>query len=336
MKADSNLSRREFLHKAAQLGITASALMLGTACASPQSDVSLPAVTDPTPVLSPVLSPTPSPNSSPSVAIKAADLVVARGNSPQAITEAAIEALGGITRFVKRGDVVVVKPNICASRKPEYAATTNPEVIETIVRLCLGAGAKTVLVFDGPFDGINTAYDQTGIAAAAQRAGVQIQKMSSLKYKKVNVPDGRALKSVQVYDDMLTANVIINVPIAKNHELATLTLGMKNMMGVVLDRQSFHGALGQKVADLNTIVRAHLTIVDAVRILTANGPTGGNLRDVKQLNTVIASADIVAADSFATTLFGKKGADIDYIRRAAEMGLGEIDLKKLNIREISV
>lgn len=244
--------------------------------------------------------------------------------------------LGGINRFVKSGDVVVIKPNICASRRPEYAATTNPEVVETLVRLCLGAGAKSVRVFDGPFTGINTAYEESGIAAAATRAGGRIDKMSSLKYKKVEVSKGKALKSVQIYDDILSADVVINVPIAKDHELARLTLGMKNMMGVITDRGSLHGALGQKLADLATVARAHLTVVDAVRILTAHGPTGGNLRDVRQTNTVIASVDIVAADSFATGLFGMTGKDIDYIRRGAEMGLGEIDLNKLNIREVRV
>ena len=139
-----------------------------------------------------------------------------------------------------------------------------------------------------------------------------------------------------VYGDILDADLVINVPIAKTHGGARLTLAMKNLMGVVQDRGSFHArGLHQCIADL--LRRApQLTVVDAIRILTANGPTGGNLDDVKRLDTVIASADVVAADAYAAGLFGMKPGAMDHIRLAAEMGLGRMDLDAIKIEEIGV
>jgi uncharacterized protein (DUF362 family) len=145
------------------------------------------------------------------------------------------------------------------------------------------------------------------------------------------------LRSSSVYGDILDADTVINVPIAKNHGSATLTLGMKNLMGVIQDRNTLHArGLHQAIADLNSAVRPQLTIVDAVRILTANGPTGGSLDDVKRLDTIIASPDVVAADAYAASLFGMKPADVKYIKLGAEMGLGTMDLGNVRIEEIAV
>ena len=164
-----------------------------------------------------------------------------------------------------------------------------------------------------------------------------MEAMSNMKYRDVQIPQGKRLKQWKVYGDIQDADVVINVPIAKNHSGATLTLGMKNLMGVVLDRNGMHSrGLHQSIADINTVIRPQLTVVDAIRILTNNGPTGGNLNDVKKLDTVIASADVVAADAFATTLFNMKPADIDYIRFGNEMGLGKMDLKSMKIEQVSV
>ena len=263
-------------------------------------------------------------------------LAVARGGSPAEITKRAIAALGGIEHFVDSGDDVIIKPNICvAYHTYEYAATTNPEVVATLVSLCLGAGAEKVRVMDYPFGGsAEDAYARSGIEEAVTAAGGQMEQMAKMKYKKAPIPDGRDLKEWLVYQDVLEADVFVNVPIAKHHNLARLSLGMKNLLGVVLDRNKYHRNLGQRLADLTSLVYPTLTVVDAVRILVDHGPTGGSLEDVKQMETVIASHDPVAADSYAATLFGLAGADIPYVKAAAEMGLGEMDLSSLKIEEI--
>ena len=271
----------------------------------------------------------------------AAYVAVARGAGadPAELTRRAIAALGGIERFVKPGADVIIKPNICnAYHGPEYASTTNPDVVAAIVALCLGAGATRVRVMDFPFGGSAQAgYESSGIAAAVKAAGGEMDTMNRLKFNKTAIPQGKILRSSNIYSDILDADTVINIPIAKTHGSATLTLGMKNLMGVIQGRNALHArGLHQCIADLNSAVRPQLTVVDAYRMLMANGPTGGNLDDVKQANTVIASADVVAADAYAATLFGMKPEAIGYIKLGAAMGLGTLDLKTLRIEEIAV
>jgi len=247
--------------------------------------------------------------------------------------------VGGIERYVKQGADVIIKPNICnAYHGPEYASTTNPEVVAAIVALCLGAGAKRVRVMDFPFGGTaQNAYSTSGVAAAVEAAGGQMELMNALKYQAVEIPNAQALSQTQIYADILNADTVINVPIAKHHSQATLTLGLKNLMGTVKDRGALHSrGLHKSIVDLATVVRPQLTVIDATRILVANGPTGGNLNDVRQMDTIIAGADVVAADAYAATLFGKTGADIAYIRMANERGLGTMDLTSIRIEEISL
>ena len=264
-------------------------------------------------------------------------LAVARGSSPTANVEAALRAIGGIERFVQSGNDVIVKPNICvAYHTPEYAATTNPEVVAALVRLCLGAGARRVRVMDQPFGGTaEEAYNRSGIAGAVQSAGGEMEIMAGMKFASVAIPGGQDITEWPVYRDALDADVLINVPIAKTHDLAVLTLGMKNLMGLIEDRGGLHPNLAQRLADLTTLFRPALTVVDATRILVANGPSGGNLEDVRQTQTVIASHDIVAADAYAATLFGLTAADIPATRAGAAMGLGTLDLAVIRIEEIS-
>jgi uncharacterized protein (DUF362 family) len=199
------------------------------------------------------------------------------------------------------------------------------------------AGAQRVRVMDNPFGGsTEKAYTNSGIQEEVHAAGGEMEAMSSIKYRSTDIPDGLDITRWQVYGDILDADVLINVPIAKHHSLAKLTLGMKNLMGIIQSPSKFHINLGQRIADLTSLIRPTLTVVDAVRILKSHGPTGGNLEDVEKTDTVIASHDSIAADSYAATLFGLTGADISAIRAGANMGLGTIDLDTIKIEEMFV
>ena len=265
-------------------------------------------------------------------------LAVARGADPAAITQRALAALGGIERFVKSGSDVVIKPNICVDYHPaEYAATTNPTVVATLVTMCLGAGAKRVRVMDMPFGGTpESAYNVTGIADAVKQAGGEMEVMSRVKFVNTTIPQGKDITAWEIYQDILKADVLINVPIAKHHSLARLSLGGKNLLGTVSKPSNIHRNLDQRIADLASLIRPTLSVVDAVRILKNHGPTGGSLNDVEQTNTIIASHDLVAADAYAATLFGKTGTGIAYIKACADMGLGTLDLKSVKVEEINV
>lgn len=352
----NEIDRREFIRRMMILGFSATAATsLLAQCGAKPAPTAVPTLV---PTLAPTTAPTGAPTlqpqsptsepaqtaaptperSTPTPAAGDGYLSVVRGDSPTALVQAAIKAIGGIERFVKPGNDVIVKPNICvAYHGPEYAATTNPEVVAALVSLCLGAGARRVRVMDYPFGGTaEQAYAKSGIADAVKAAGGQMEVMAQMKFQDAAIPQGKDLKQIRIFRDALDADVFINVPIAKDHGLARLTLGMKNLLGVIWARSNMHRNMGQRIAELTSLVRPTLTVVDAVRILMANGPTGGNLNDVKRANTIIASHDIVAADAYATRLFGLKPSDIAYITAAADMGLGTMDLKGVKVEEISV
>jgi uncharacterized protein (DUF362 family) len=282
----------------------------------------------------------PSPNSSPTETNETSpDLVVVRGGEPEDLVRHALAALGGMQRFVASGQTVVVKPNICTDYHTyEYAATTNPWVVGTLVKMAFEAGASTVKVFDFPFGGTSEhAYVKSGIQEQVEAAGGEMLLMPSFKYVDASLPNAVYMKQTRVFDEIIKTDVLINVPIAKHHGEARLTLGMKNMMGLVLDRGYMHTRLGQCIADLNTLIRPQLTVIDAVRILTRNGPSGGDLSYVKKMDTVIASTDIVAADSYAASLlFDVDPLSLAYIKAGLDLGLGRADFETLTIKEIAL
>jgi len=264
----------------------------------------------------------------------APDIVISKGTSPAQITKAAIRALGGMSRFVSRGDVVLVKPNMAFDRKPELAATTNPEVVATLVRLCLEAGAKEVKVFDNPMEDPRRAYVSSGIMAAAKGAGATVSYMDERRFRQMNLK-GEVLKSWEVYQEAMEVDKVINCPILKQHTTARLTMGMKNLMGLIGgDRARIHWHLEQAIVDLAAFFKPTLVVLDAIRILTANGPQGGSLKYVKQLNTVAAGTDQVAIDAMGAKLFGLNPAEMAHLPIAAKRGLGRMDLTKLRIKEV--
>jgi uncharacterized protein (DUF362 family) len=266
------------------------------------------------------------------------DLVIAHGTGkpPAVITKAAIDSFGGIRKFISRGDVVVIKPNIGWDRLPEQAANTNPEVVATIVKLCFEAGAKKVKVFDRSVNDPRRCYKQSGIADAVSPLGAELSYIDDRRFSDISIK-GQVLKSWPLYRDVFEADKIINVPIAKHHGLAKLTMAMKNWMGIMGgERGRIHQKIGESLADICLVVKPSLTVLDAVRILTANGPQGGSLNDVKRIDTIVVSADQVAVDSYGATLFGMKGSDLSYVKAGATIGIGTMDLSKLKIKNLNV
>jgi uncharacterized protein (DUF362 family) len=291
------------------------------------------------PTVSPMTKPTETLNTRQPTPVGSPDLAVAHGgDDPEILVRRAISALGGIEQFVPKGAKVVIKPNICtAYHSYEYASTTNPWVVAALVKLCLEAGAGNVSVMDYPFGGTaEQAYNISGIQEQVEAAGGNMLVMSRLKFNDTKIPSGKKITKWPVYEDVLKADVFINVPIAKDHGLTRLTLGMKNLMGVVQNREGLHSSIGQRLADLTSLVYPTLTVVDSIRILLSGGPTGGNLDAVKKMDTIIAGRDIVATDSYAAGLFGIEPDKISYIKAGAAMGLGRSDVQNLKIEEITV
>ncbi|HTZ18347.1 MAG TPA: DUF362 domain-containing protein [Dissulfurispiraceae bacterium] len=263
------------------------------------------------------------------------DIIVATGANPGRITRAAVDALGGMKRFISKGDVVVVKPNIGWDRLPEHAATTNPDVVAAVVLMCFEAGAKKVKVFDRTVNDPRRCYIQSGIYQAARNAGADVSYVDERRFKDTAI-NGLALKTWPLYEDILNADKVINVPVAKHHSLSKLTMSMKNWMGIMGgSRSQIHQRIDESLVDVSRAIKPALTVLDAVRILTRNGPQGGNPADVKKLDTVVVGIDQVAVDSYGATLFGMKGSDLGYVRIADKSGLGTMDLSKVRIKKIS-
>lgn len=263
-------------------------------------------------------------------------LAVAHGPSPTAITKAAIEAIGGIGRFVHRGDRVVVKPNIGWDRTMEQAANTNPEVVAAIVRLCVDAGAKSVLVMDNTCNDARRCYLRSGISEAAKGAGAKVDFFEEERTRRMAIR-GEKLQEWAVHPAFVEADVRINVPIAKHHGLAGLTLGMKNWLGAIGGpRNRLHQEMDLSVVDLAAFFKPQLTVIDGVRILLRGGPQGGNLDDVQRLDTVIASADPVAAELRGASLHGWGLSQAPHIAMAEERSLGRASWKEAEERRIEV
>ncbi len=265
------------------------------------------------------------------------EVAVAVGDDAAANTRAAVAMLGGMGRFVKRGDRVVIKPNILTGREPRYGVTTNPDAVGAAVRMCWEAGAGSVSVMDRPTSPPTQAYSVSGIQAAVEAADGTMKVLSDRDFENTAIPKGRVLTSWPLLSDLFEADVVINMPCAKTHGLAGLTLSMKNLMGVMGGtRGLIHQEFDQKIVDVNTLVRPHLTILDAYRLLIRNGPTGGGLQDVRPGRTCIAGTDPVSVDAYGATLFGMEPSDLSYVMLAADQGLGVADLAALRIEKREV
>ena len=257
-------------------------------------------------------------------------MAIARdGAGAASLTRAAVDALGGMKRFVSRGDVVVVKPNIGWDRTPLHAANTNPEVVAEVVMMAYEAGAKHVVVTDASCNDPNRCFQRSGIWGAAYAKGAEVIVPSEHRFRSMRLR-GEVLDEWPVYTPLIHADKLINVPIAKHHNLAKYTGAMKNWYGSLGGRRNrLHQSIDLSVADLATFMRPTLTVVDATRILVRNGPQGGNIDDTKVINQVIASVDQVAADAYGCTLIGQKVENVPYLKMGVERGLGTSDWKSL-------
>ena len=264
------------------------------------------------------------------------DLVAIKGGEPDVMFDQAIQAMGGIKKFVRPNQTVVVKPNIGWDVSPERAGNTHPALVKQIIKQCLDAGAKDVYVFDHTCDNWVKTYTNSGIESAAKAAGGKVVPGNTEKYyQKVEIPGGIRMTEAKVHELILESDVFINVPILKNHGSATLTMAMKNLMGVVWDRQYWHrNDLHQCIADFAAFRKPDLNVVDAYYVMKKNGPRGISKGDVVTLKSQILSTDIVAADAAAAKLFGMEPAEISHITQADAAGVGKMDLTKSNIRRI--
>jgi uncharacterized protein (DUF362 family) len=272
-----------------------------------------------------------------SVAKEEYDLAVVSGE-PVAATRKALEAIGGISRFVKKGQRVVLKPNMSFTRTPDFSATTHPAVVATLAQACSEAGASQVLVLDHTLQRAELCLERTGIREACKNLpGVHVLALQERKFfREIKIPQGKVLERVEVIKEVLDNSVLINVPVAKSHSATGVSMGMKGLMGLIWDRESFHSQynINQAIADLGTVIKPQLTILDATRALASGGPGGPG--EVKKPNLIIAGIDPVAVDSYGVTVvpwYGQnfKGRQVEHLLVSHQRGLGKIDIDQLNI-----
>lgn len=252
------------------------------------------------------------------------------------LTRAAIDALGGMAKFVSKGDVVFVKPNIGWDRTPEMAANTNPVVVATLITMCIEAGAKEVKVSDNTCNVKERTFPRSGIQVAAEKAGARVYFLNPTRCKKMAI-NGQVIKEWEIYPEFVEADKFINVPIAKHHQISEATIGMKNLMGVIGGaRDQYHQQIDKTLPDLAAFMKPDLVVVDGIRVLLRNGPVGGNLKDVARKDVIAAGTDQVALDAFGASLIGRKPEDISHIKEAAARGMGKIDFMSLAPKEITI
>lgn len=271
-----------------------------------------------------------------------ADVVIVEGD-PVAATKAAVERLGGMKKFVKSGDRVVIKPNMSFARPLEAGTNTHPLVVRTLAKMCRQTGAKKVMILDHPLHMVSDCVRLAGIESACQPLdGVETRMLTSERlFSRTELPKGQDMKETDIAREVLRSNVLIAAPVAKSHSSAGVSLGMKGMMGLIYDRHVMHGRydLDTSIVDMCTRLNADLTVVDASRVLMSGGPSGPG--DVLKANTVIASADMVAADATTVSLFPwygkrKRPEEIEYLAMAAKRGLGRIDLENLKVQKVKL
>lgn len=266
------------------------------------------------------------------------DLVAVKGSTPAKMFDKGIKVLGGISKFVKKGQTVVIKPNIGWDVVPELGANTNPDLIGRIVEHCKLAGAKKIWVFDHTCNNWKKSYKNSGIQRAVNlNGGKMVPAHKESYYHSVTIPNSKTLKKAKVHELVLDSDVFINVPVLKDHSGANLTIAMKNLMGVVWNRRYYHwNGLHECISEFPLYRKPDLNIVDAYNVMIQNGPRGISKEDLVLMKTQLISEDIVAVDTAAAKVFGRKIGDIDYISLAHKMKIGNKNLEQLNIKRITM
>jgi uncharacterized protein (DUF362 family) len=266
------------------------------------------------------------------------DLSIIKGGDISASVHSAVEALGGIKRFVKPGNIVFLKPNMSFPNPPEWGSTTHPDIISTVARMCVEAGAKRVIVSDFPMGRAQLCFEKSGMTAlsAATKEFSFVELKEESQFEVVPVPNGEEVKELRIAKLVRKADVFINLPTAKAHSATGVSFGLKNLMGLFWERRAFHRQynLHNAIADLASVLKPQLTILDGMYALTTNGPQGPG--KTEQLNTIIAGIDPVAVDAAGCALtewnsHATTPGSVQHIALAAKRGLGTADVSKLKV-----
>jgi uncharacterized protein (DUF362 family) len=262
-------------------------------------------------------------------------LVLVRGGTPAERLNAALDVLGGLAQFALKGKKIALKPNIGWDRTPAQGANTDPELVAAATEMLVNADAK-VFLFDFTCNTGQRCYRRSGIEDAAKKAGAKVAQIHEKRFNEIELPGGKIITKWPIYRDYLNADLRINMPILKHHSLAGVSMGLKNLMGVMAEsRPSIHNNFDQKLIDITAHILPELTIMDARRVLRRNGPQGGNVDDVEIMNCLIAGFDPVAVDAEGARLFGADPMDLGYLIEAANRGLGQLD-RPPGFREINL
>jgi uncharacterized protein (DUF362 family) len=267
--------------------------------------------------------------------IEGQTISIVRGADRVKTARIAIEMLGGIERFVKPGDKVVIKPNIAFASPAMLGATASPELVAEVVRLCYAKGqAKKVYVTDNPINDPASCFRISGIAKAATAAGAELILPKNHLFKNTTLPKGKLIVNWPIYfGPFEKIDKLIGITPVKHHHRSGASMTMKNFYGLLGGRRNiFHQDINTIIAELSMMVKPTLVILDGTQTMMTNGPTGGSLSDLKRTNTLIASCDMVAADSVGSGLLDLKVSDLPYLSIAEKAGAGTTDYQSLKPR----
>jgi uncharacterized protein (DUF362 family) len=319
---DKNLGRRQFLTRAGKAGISIAAAgtvtyLLYDAKGPPRHAVKAKDI-----VTLPDFS----------VPYKPGDTIsIVEGPDRIKTVDKAIELLGGIERFVKEGETVAIKPNVAFASPPMLGATAQPELVAQVVTLCYKAGAKQVIVTDNPINDPASCFTLSGVSKAASSAGAKVILPKLYHFRHTNLEGGKLIKNWPIFfGPFAKVDKLIGITPVKHHARAGASMSMKNWYGLLGGRRNiFHQDINTIIAELSMMVKPTLVILDGTEVMMTNGPTGGSVEDLKRANTLIASCDMVAADSFGCSLLDLKPSDLPYLAKAQTVGAGTTDFESL-------